>query len=911
MPLVSTWMAWMILRIEDTLLRTHHMYRRILWLLCLALWGLTSSLALAAGRPAGLPEQINNGEPVTIVVNRLKPMTDAFDNAAKAEVAVAKAFTALYPNVTLKPFTFLTVPGAGGGTFFDDTNTLMSMAAGIAPDVLTTNFRQSDTYIRQGFLKPLDEEISEWRASPAGEKEFQQVFSAAPALKEVCERYGPDKQKHWYAVPPQTLVLVLYRLKDKLNAAGINAEKPPTDWNEFFKQCLQVTDPRPEKDMYAYNLSSTWFLSYMLWSAGSEILGPKADNPMDWEAKYHDWKAVRAFQYAWLMRNVPWAICPDTSCNEHFILTAKPLDLGNPTVQPAGTTDLSEKIYDLSNLKKTPASSAKFTCTKCGKTWSMKALNDKKAFFNGFCTDDMNKYWQGKVAFQISYMGDISLIMGALDPAVTGISRVPADPVTGNAFAEVNSTMYAINATQKDPAKVEAAWAYIRFRCSDEAKKIMTRVYVEGGYAKYLNPTWLRRWFPDYLSETQADWEKTFTEAMKYGRPEPYGKNAQQIYNEMDKAWGEIYTNLDSADGVKIKEILNVNVARTNERLFAQLPAEVKKKRDTTALAVVLISVILFAFLFRFTMAAYGQALKSENLRTKAATRQILAAWVIMLPALAAVTLFQYVPLARGSVIAFQDYQILLGGKFVGLSNFGEALFSEAFWSSLKNTLTFAAIALGFGFIAPVILALLLHEIPRGSLFFRIVYYLPSVTVGVVIMLLWMQLYDPQATGMLNQVLGAFNVEPQKFLQDPKLVMFWVVLPTVWAGMGPGCIIYLAALVQIPTEYYEAADVDGAGMFTKLKNITLPFLRPLLIINFVGACVGAMRSFESILIMTGGGPAESSQVLGLTIFQNSFMYLRYGFATAMGWIMATMLIGFTMFQLRYLSKIQYRLAKSD
>lgn len=886
------------------------MYRRSFFLVSLALWILATSLALAQGEPpVGLPKEINGGDPVSIVVNRLKPMTDAFDNATKAEVAVAKAFMALYPNVSLKPFTFLTMPGGGGGAFFDDTNTLMSMAAGIAPDVLTTNFRQSDTYIRQGFLKPLDEEFQQWRSTPAGEKEFEQVFAAAPALKEVCERVGPDGKKHWYAVPPQTLVLVLMRLKDKLNAAGVNAEQPPRDWNEFFKQCMQVTDPRPETDMYAYNMSDCWFMSYMLWSAGSDILGPKANSVTDWEAKYHDWKAVRAFQFSWMLRNAPWAICPD--CDEHFALSSKPLDFGKPSVQPSGTTDPADRIYDLSNIKIKPADSETFTCSKCGKKWTMKALVAKKAYFVGFCTDDMNKYWQGKVAFQISYMGDISLILGALDPAITGISRVPADPVNGNAFAEVNSTMYAVNATQKDPAKLQAAWAYIRFRSSDQAKYIMTKVYVEGGYAKYLNPTWLRRWFPAYLSETDPSWEKTFNEAMKFGRPEPYGKNAQQIYNEMDKAWGEIYTNLDTPDGKQIKKILEVNVERTNERLFAYLPPQVKKQRDTTALIVVLVSLILFIMLFRYTMAAYGHVLLTENVRTKAATRQVLIAWLIMLPALAAVLLFQYVPLARGSVIAFQDYQILLGGKFIGLSNFGQALYSEQFWSSLRHSVEFAAIALGLGFVAPVVLALLLHEIPRGSLFFRIVYYLPSVTVGVVIMLLWMQLYDPQATGMLNQVLSLFHVKPQQFLQDPKLVMLWVVLPSVWAGMGPGCIIYLAALVQVPTEYYEAADVDGAGMFSKLINITMPFLKPLLIINFVGACVGAMRSFESILIMTGGGPAEKSQVLGLTIFQNSFMYLRYGFATAMGWIMATLLIGFTMFQLRYLSKVQFRLAKSD
>lgn len=105
--------------------------------------------------------------------------------------------------------------------------------------------------------------------------------------------------------------------------------------------------------------------------------------------------------------------------------------------------------------------------------------------------------------------------------------------------------------------------------------------------------------------------------------------------------------------------------------------------------------------------------------------------------------------------------------------------------------------------------------------------------------------------------------------------------------------------------------MDGAGFFAKLWTITIPYLKPLLIINFVGACVGSMKSFEPILLMTAGGPAKATSVLGLELWQNAFIYLRYGYATAMGWILASLLIGFTMFQLRYLSKVQFRLAKSD
>lgn len=502
---------------------------------------------------------------------------------------------------------------------------------------------------------------------------------------------------------------------------------------------------------------------------------------------------------------------------------------------------------------------------------------------------------------------------------------------------------------------------------------------MENGFAKYLNPEWLEKFGYDaYLRQVSPEWAKMFRDSLNEGNPEPYGRNAQQIYNEMDVAWGQI-RELAVPDDAKIKEILDRNVALTNEKLMGKVPQAVKKKRDLVALIVVVVSALLFLMLGRYTMATYGKALESPSQRTRAALRQVIIAWIIMLPALGAVFLFQYVPLVRGSLIAFQDYQILLPQqKWVGLSNFGSVLFAtQEFWMPMLNTLKFAALALGLGFIAPIILALLLHEIPRASLFFRIVFFLPAVTSGIVVMLLWRQLYDASPYGVLNQIIASMGVvvnpvvdvlnmggvrialaililvlsaiglafamreprspfriglaitimvlaalalffpitfphfETQKFLQDPKMALFWVVVPTVWMGMGPGCIIYLAALRQIPTEYYEAADVDGAGFFAKLWTITMPFLKPLLIINFVGACVGAMKSFEQILVMTGGGPGGATRVAGLAIYQNAFMYLEYGFATAMGWILASLLIGFTMFQLRYLSKVQFRLAKSD
>jgi multiple sugar transport system permease protein len=135
--------------------------------------------------------------------------------------------------------------------------------------------------------------------------------------------------------------------------------------------------------------------------------------------------------------------------------------------------------------------------------------------------------------------------------------------------------------------------------------------------------------------------------------------------------------------------------------------------------------------------------------------------------------------------------------------------------------------------------------------------------------------------------------------------MICVIVPGVWAGLGPGCIIYLAALKAIPEEVYEAADLDGAGAWYKIRHITIPFLKPLIVIQFVGAVIGAFRSWEGIFVMTGGGPKDSTLVVGMEVWYNAFAYLRFGYATALAWVLGAVLIGFTVMQLRILRNARF------
>jgi multiple sugar transport system permease protein len=164
-----------------------------------------------------------------------------------------------------------------------------------------------------------------------------------------------------------------------------------------------------------------------------------------------------------------------------------------------------------------------------------------------------------------------------------------------------------------------------------------------------------------------------------------------------------------------------------------------------------------------------------------------------------------------------------------------------------------------------------------------------------------------EALGRLHVSLFAHLPEPYRWLSDSRTAMLACVMPMVWAGMGPGCLIYLAALKGIPDDYYEAADIDGATFIDKVMFVIFPNLKMLIIINFIGVFIGSWYgAVGNILAMTGGG--ANTEVADLAIWYEAFTYLRLGPATAMAWMLGFMMIGFTVNQLKMLSKVEFRAA---
>jgi len=285
-------------------------------------------------------------------------------------------------------------------------------------------------------------------------------------------------------------------------------------------------------------------------------------------------------------------------------------------------------------------------------------------------------------------------------------------------------------------------------------------------------------------------------------------------------------------------------------------------------------------------------------------------AYIMILPAIASIVLWKYVPMIMGSMMAFQDYRIVGPSEWVGLQNFADVLFDPVWWSALGKTLYYMALSLGLGFFPPIILAILLQEVSHGKLIYRVIYYLPAVISGIIVIYLWKLLYDPSDAGALNQILMSVGLEKSRWIKDENLAMLCVILPSIWTGVGPGCLIYLAALKGIPNEIYEAADIDGAGFFQKVRTIVLPSMKALIILQFIAAFIASAQQSGFILVMTFGGPNESTKVADLLIFEKAYLYLKFGIATTMAWVLGIVLMGFTVLQIKKISNMEFKTTDS-
>ncbi|WP_336706404.1 carbohydrate ABC transporter permease [Oerskovia sp. USHLN155] len=297
----------------------------------------------------------------------------------------------------------------------------------------------------------------------------------------------------------------------------------------------------------------------------------------------------------------------------------------------------------------------------------------------------------------------------------------------------------------------------------------------------------------------------------------------------------------------------------------------------------------------------------------KPARRRSPATWVrggglsnliFMLPVIVIFGVFSWFPIVRALLMSVQETN-LVDTRFVGLDNFRYVLADPLLWTAVRNTAYFAFLALLFGYPIPLVAAVLMSEVRRYKGLYSALAYLPVVVPPVVAVLLWKFFYDAGPHGVFNTILGWVGLGPYPWLQDATTAMPSLVLAATWAGAGGTIIIYLAALTSVPPELYDAAEVDGAGVWRKVWHVTMPQLRGVLFITLILQIIGTAQVFLEPYLFTGGGPANSTITILLLIYNYAFANSlggNYGAATALSLMLALALAAF--------SALYFRLTRS-
>lgn len=274
------------------------------------------------------------------------------------------------------------------------------------------------------------------------------------------------------------------------------------------------------------------------------------------------------------------------------------------------------------------------------------------------------------------------------------------------------------------------------------------------------------------------------------------------------------------------------------------------------------------------------------------ARREAIEGYIGILPWLIGFVVFTAGPLLASLALSFTDWRITVAPRWVGLNNYIKIFTDDRdFWQAMRVTFTYVALTLPLNLVAGLALSLLLNQKVRGIRFFRTVFYFPYVLSGVAVSLMWLWLLNPEY-GVVNILLARAHIPGPGWFYSTSWALPSVVLMNLWR-VGGSTIIYLAGLQNIPTSMYEAAAIDGAGFWARLRYITLPMLTPTIFFQLVVELIDAFQVFTAVYVITDGGPLRSTLFYMLYMFRTGFVDFEMGYASALAWILGVIILFFT------------------
>jgi multiple sugar transport system permease protein len=283
--------------------------------------------------------------------------------------------------------------------------------------------------------------------------------------------------------------------------------------------------------------------------------------------------------------------------------------------------------------------------------------------------------------------------------------------------------------------------------------------------------------------------------------------------------------------------------------------------------------------------------------------RRSLIPWLFLAPALVAFTWFKFYPMLRGLILSFYEVSLYGSDKWVGLRNFERAFRDAALYSAVINTTIYVVVSMVLATVIAFALALVLEGPARHLHFIRTAMFLPAVTSAAIVAEVWRILFNPAQFGVVNSILGIFGVAPQGFLASPDQALATVILLHVWKTIPYNMVIFIAGLVGINRELYDAANVDGANGRQKLRYVTLPNMIPAISVVLMLSFIRGFRVFAEIYATTGGGPAGSTEMIMTHIYKIGFEQVNYGYASAVSLLLFVFTVVMTIVHLKVKDRI--------
>ncbi len=456
----------------------------------------------------------------------------------------------------------------------------------------------------------------------------------------------------------------------------------------------------------------------------------------------------------------------------------------------------------------------------------------------------------------------------------------------------------------KDSKKKDIAWKFIEFMSRPENQ--LKWFEIAGGLPSNCNA-----WDSGYFSN--KPFIKVFGDQMRHTQSPPNIPEWEEIAAAINRRVEEFILEKNSVE--KTQEYLKKDIHNI-------LSDEEKGSKNVLLWFIIVIAsgIVLFIMYANYALKSSKNVTVIQKNKVLLDTappggmsgkgwRRIYIPYLFILPALLTLLVFLYFPIFSSFLISLTNWNIysfsdLSHLRFIGLGNYISLFHDKVFWQALLNTVVFAGVGIPLNIILALFLAVIIDKkYIQNKAIFRAGYFMPVITTLVAVAVVWRWLYNPEY-GLVNYLIGLIGIEKQTWLSNPALALPSLIIMSIWKNFGYNMVIILAGLQTIPASLYEAASVDGADAWQSFWNITLPSLKPTLFFVIIMTTIGALQFFGESYIMTKGGPLNKTISMVMYMYNQGFKYFKFGYGTAIAYVLFLCILMFTMVQIFYSRKLE-------